>query len=139
MTSCCYLNHLCNLFYFSHYTLYFLSLRFFGLLSSSLLLFPQRFGLLQVFVELENLHSIEHQWIALTFKPIVTWKASQLKHVYSMWIGSLHKNGPIQLICMSGIHSSIYPQQNYLEQSNFELRHLLKPVLIPFAMTGYKW
>ena len=38
----------------------FLSLRVFGLLSSSLLLFPQRFGqyilLLQVFVELGNLH-----------------------------------------------------------------------------------
>ena len=45
---------------------FFLSLRVFGLLSSSLLLFPQRFswyvlrGLLQVFVKLRNLHGISN-------------------------------------------------------------------------------
>ena len=57
-------------FFMSHPTL--LSLRVFGLLSSSLLLFPQRFGryvrrLLQVFVELGNFHGTSNYVLCWIF------------------------------------------------------------------------
>ena len=47
-----------------------------------------------------------------------------------MWIGSLYKNGPIQHICMSGVHSSIYSRPNYsegyLDATLLELTNILQ-------------
>ena len=64
---------------------WFLSLKFFGLLSSSLLLFPQHFGwyvLLQVFVELGNLHG--------TLNYILYWNQQDTWHNgYRCWFPEL--------------------------------------------------
>ena len=47
-----------------------------------------------------------------------------------MWIGSLYKNGPIQHICMSGVHSSTYSlkitQRGTLDITLLELTNILQ-------------
>ena len=110
---------------------FFLLLRVFGLLYSSVLLFPQRFGryILRPSSRVCSLNFWDKAWWFLSLRVFGLLSSSLLlfPQRFSRYV----------LRPSSGVCRTREPSRN------FELRPLLNPrvspVLIPLAITGYKW